>query len=90
MKNAALEIKNETGSTKDELTDTTCMFDGTWQRRGHSSLVGAVVWISAQNYKVVDTEVMRKHCKLCQRLQTMDKASEKYRMIIDKHCCSKN
>ena len=54
MKNTAVEIKNGTGSTKDELTDTTCMFDGTWQRRGHSSLVGAVGYISAHNYKVID------------------------------------
>ena len=90
MKNAAVEIKNETEITEDELTDATCMCDGTWQRRGHSSLVGAVVCISAHKYKVVDIEVLRKHCRVCQRLQYMDKASEEYRMINDKHCCSKN
>ncbi|GFT76882.1 hypothetical protein TNCV_1817751 [Trichonephila clavipes] len=37
--------------------------DGTWQRRGHSSLNGCVAVLSIDTGKVVDLEVMSKWCK---------------------------
>ena len=76
MNNAALDIREHTGNIDNNFTDATCMFDGTWQRRGYSSLVGAVVCISAHNYQVVDVEMMRKFCKICQKLGRMDQASK--------------
>jgi len=90
MNNAAIDIREHLGKTADEFADTTCMFDGTWQRRGHSSLIGAVVCISAHNYQVIDVEVMRKNCKICQRLEKMDQTSNDYKDIKEKHKCSKN
>ena len=40
-------------------------FDGTWQRRGHSSLNGAFTCISWDTGRVVDLHVSSKHCHAC-------------------------
>ena len=47
MKNAANELKDGSSDVK----DVKCMFDGTWQRRGFSSLVGAVSCLSTDSGK---------------------------------------
>ena len=39
--------------------------DGTWRRRGYSSLYGIVTAISTVTGKVVDIEIMSKDCKEC-------------------------
>ena len=41
-----------------EILNATAMFDGTWQKRGYSSLVGLVSCISTLNFKVMDFEIM--------------------------------
>lgn len=38
MNRASEEVKPD----ENEIEDVKCMFDGTWQKRGFSSLVGAV------------------------------------------------
>ena len=40
-------------------------FDGTWQRRGHSSLNGVWAAISITTWKVLDCEVLSRYCKNC-------------------------
>ena len=47
------------------LVETTVTIDGTWHRRGHSSLHGVVTAIDASTVKVLDTEVSCKVCKEC-------------------------
>ena len=89
MKNAAEDVR-ASSETHDEVVDTTCMFDGTWQRRGYSSLVGAVTCLSAVNNKVIDIEMLRKICKVCQRLNKMGPTSEKYEELKRNHACQKN
>lgn len=37
-------------------------FDGTWQRRGHQSLNGVATCTSIDNGKVMDVEILSKHC----------------------------
>ena len=65
---------------KDEpVTETTIMIDGTWQRRGHSSLNGVVTAISMENGKVLDYEVLSKSCKGCQIMSSKDKSSLEYK-----------
>lgn len=49
--------------------DITAIFDGTWQRRGHSSLNGVVTAISGLNGKVIDCRVLSKYCRCKGRLQ---------------------
>lgn len=45
--------------------DICAAFDGTWQKRGHTSLNGVVVATSLENGKVIDIECMSKYCSVC-------------------------
>lgn len=40
-------------------------FDGTWAKRGHTSLFGVVYAISVDTGEVLDYEVLSKFCKTC-------------------------
>lgn len=48
--------------------DITAIFDGSWQRRGHSSLNGVVTAISPDVGKVLDVRIFSKHCRCPNRL----------------------
>ncbi|GFT50193.1 uncharacterized protein TNCV_3622481 [Trichonephila clavipes] len=59
--NAALsEIKGSNSFTKWGIS-----IDGTWQRRGYSSLNGCVSAISVDTGKILDIEVMTQYCHIC-------------------------
>ncbi len=58
MKEAAQEVRKSAISEKADIKDTQVTSDGTWQKRGHSSLNGVVVACS-KNGKVID-------CQVCQ------------------------
>lgn len=47
----------------------TGIFDGTWQRRGHSSLNGAVTALAANTGKVIDVRIFSKFCRCKNRLR---------------------
>lgn len=49
--------------------DITCAFDGSWQRRGFSSLNGVMTATSVTSGQVVDVEVMSKFCQCKERLE---------------------
>lgn len=50
--------------------DSLCVsLDGTWQRRGHRSLNGAVTAVSVDTGKVLDVKVYSKHCRCKKRLE---------------------
>ena len=54
---AASEIKAAShDANESNITDTAVSSDGTWQRRGYSSLNGAVVAISMETGRVLDVE----------------------------------
>ncbi|GFT31032.1 uncharacterized protein TNCV_1683891 [Trichonephila clavipes] len=63
MKEAALEIRSN--ETDTEFSQCGVSVDGTWQRRGYSSLNGCVSVISIDSGKVLDVEFMSKVCRLC-------------------------
>lgn len=48
----------ETIELNDGNTDITALFDGSWQKRGNSSLDGIVSGISADNGKVLDIRIL--------------------------------
>ena len=48
----------------DSVLDTKISGDGTWQKRGHSSINGVVTLIG--NGKGIDYEVLSKKCKSCE------------------------
>lgn len=65
MKKAAEECVEE----NDQNRDVTAIFDGSWQRRGHTSLNGVVTAIAANIGKVVDVRVYSKYCRCKKRLK---------------------
>ncbi len=65
QKKAASEIRQSEVENIQGKTICQCSLDGSWQKRGHSSLNGVVTAIS--NGKCIDSRVYSKHCKSCQR-----------------------
>ena len=61
MKNAAAELQDGT----DEIINTAISTDGTWQRRGFSSLNGVVTVINNSTGKCIDYRVKTKNCHAC-------------------------
>ncbi|GFU10454.1 uncharacterized protein TNCV_2012071 [Trichonephila clavipes] len=64
-KNAMIEAADEVRKLKNTSDVAECgvSVDGTWQRRGHSSLNGCVAVLSIDTGKVLDLEVMSKWCR---------------------------
>ena len=67
MSNAALETKSllATNTFDNSITNCQVSVDGTWQKRGYSSMNGVVTFISRENGKCLDTAVLSKYCKGC-------------------------
>lgn len=64
MLEAASELKRNHGN-KEVVVDTSISCDGSWQRRGFSSLNGFVSAISMDSGKIVDIEPMSRYCRQC-------------------------
>lgn len=50
-----------------DSTDIAAAFDGTWQKRGHSSINGVMTVTSFDSGKVLDFECLSKFCNKCIR-----------------------
>ena len=61
MVNAADELIKPSG----HVANVGVTVDGTWQRRGYSSMNGVVVAMSVNNGKILDVEILNRYCKLC-------------------------
>ncbi|KAJ4449706.1 hypothetical protein ANN_01110 [Periplaneta americana] len=60
MSNAVREAVSESNSTH-----LTVACDGTWQKRGHTSLNGVVTTTSVNTGKVLDVHTLSKSCNIC-------------------------
>ena len=58
-----LRLQEERG--QDPPGDSAVTFDGTWMRRGHTSLHGVVIAIAWPTGQVLDFEVYSKFCHTC-------------------------
>ena len=65
MSAAVKELRQINNCGEDDLADIAITIDGTWMKRGHSSLYGAVFALSWQTGKVIDYEVKSKFCYEC-------------------------
>lgn len=61
----------ETMAMNDNSKDITAIFDGTWQRRGHTSLNGVVTAIIGINGKVFVYRILCKYCICKERLKNI-------------------
>lgn len=64
--------------------------DGSWQRRGYSSLNGVVSALSIDTGEVLDVEVLAKDCHGCRKWLSKDKNSIEYQSWNAEHICSIN
>ena len=65
MKESANELCMQKDPDNSSVVDVGVSCDGTWQRRGFSSLNGAVAVISIDTGKILDVEVMSRYCNVC-------------------------
>ena len=66
MKNAARTIRANINVNDDDIqVDPGVSVDGSWQRRGSSSINGVVTVISIENSKILYTETICQLCKAC-------------------------
>ena len=63
--------------------------DGTWQKRGHSSLNGVVTLLSSKTGKCFDYEVLSKKCKSCE-FKSKKQDDPKYNEWKVTHKCQVN
>ena len=70
MKRARMKICDLYDTSPEETIDILISCDGTWQKRGFSSLFGAVFIIAYETGKVLDYIVLSTHCTGCKRGKT--------------------
>ena len=87
MSRAREEVRRLYGTEGGDVVDVLVSCDGTWQKRGFSSLFGAVFVIEYETGKVVDFVVKSKFCKACKH---WEKAEKKIRGIsnMERITCS--
>ena len=66
-------------------SDVLISCDGTWQKRGFSSLFGVVFVVSFETGKILDFTVKSKYCAGCKYWEKQDKTSESYKKWKESH-----
>ena len=90
LQQAREEVCEHYGTSSDEVIDILVSCDGTWQKRGFSSLFGAVFIIAYETCKVVDYIVLSKHCAGCKQWDDCDKSSTACAEWKANHDCAIN
>ncbi|GFW02128.1 uncharacterized protein TNCV_4854681 [Trichonephila clavipes] len=75
--------------TKNKIVECGILVDGTWQRRGYSSMNGCVAALSVDTGKVVDIEIMSSYCPTCRKISKMPRSIESETFAAD-HLCHSN
>ena len=87
MNKAAAELN----PSSDDIVDTSVSCDGTWQRRGFSSLNGCFTAMSLDSGKIIDTEIMSRYCKGCKNHEKIKKTNpDKFEKWQANHVCKLN
>ena len=89
MKEVTLDIRKEKlkeNYSDDNVVDIDASFDGTWQKRGYSSLNGVVTAIAKDSGKCFDYRIMTKKCQACQSWQDKHGTPEYDRFLADHQC----
>ena len=83
LQEAVSELKSFLTNIDPELegqsvVDVTVSTDGTWMKRGFTSLFGCVFVISVDTGKILDFQVLSRYCKSCEIWSKRDPESEEY------------
>ena len=81
-----LSVEN---SAANEIVDCQVSVDGTWQKRGYSSLNGMVTLLSSSTGKCLDFHILSKKCKSCEVWMKREDHA-KYEEWKVKHRCQVN
>ncbi len=68
-----------------EYADITVSCDGTWQKRGFTSLYGACFVVNYHTGKMLDYEVTSKYCVGCRSWERRDQTSLEYTLWQASH-----
>lgn len=86
MERARKEAREFRGIVSDdEVIDVLISVDGSWHRRGHSSMFGTIFVVDALTGKVLDYEVYSKYCKGCAQWESKNKDTDEYRNWMAAH-----
>lgn len=89
MSDAVDEIKSSVTSVTGITTDIGISCDGSWQRRGYSSMNGVVTVISMDNGKILDSEPMSRHCRECKKNEPLKTSNpDVYKDWLANHECN--
>ena len=90
MNDAAEELRSKNSNVGD-VVDAAISLDGSWQRRGHSSLNGCVTAIAMDTGRIIDIEAMSRYCRGCSLQENLKQTdSAKYDLWKSKHICNYN
>ncbi len=82
---ASRQLNMKMGMPVTDIIDVTVTVDGTWQKRGRTSLFGIVVVMSWLTGQVLAIEVLSKHCQACKMKQVSDMEEDEYEEWYDGH-----
>lgn len=80
--------RNEAISENDGDNDIAACFDGTWQKRGHTSLNGVLTATAFNTSKVLDFKCLSKFCSAC--VQKANTRRQKQLLHKESGLCSCN
>ena len=78
------DLKEKGNVSTDDPLDNDIGIDGSWQKRGHTSLNSIVTGVARENKRVIYYKVYNKFCKSC-TLQESKKGTEEYIVWKENH-----
>lgn len=76
LEQSAMFVKENYDVPLDELCNVTVSFDGSWHKRGHTSLYGIAAVIEVNTGLILDYTVLSKYCHMCSIKETEFKGKE--------------
>ncbi|GFX58342.1 hypothetical protein TNCV_205291 [Trichonephila clavipes] len=89
MNDAALKVRNVKTCSNTAVAECGVTFDGTWHRRGYSSLNGCVEELCIDTGKLLDLEIMSKFCRICNRMKNSNRPSWTCMLMQSSSICFK-
>ncbi|CAH3152730.1 unnamed protein product [Pocillopora meandrina] len=72
-------LKESGDEVNDDVVDAAVSFDGTWAKRGFTSLTGVVFVISVDTGEVLDYHVLSKECRKCTMKRSQCQTDEEFK-----------
>ena len=71
-------LKENNLESSGEIVDVAVCFDGTWAKRGFTSLIGVVFVLSVDTGEVLDYHVLSKECRKCAQKKSQCSSTEEF------------